>query len=181
MNKMHTFAQVVFVALGIYMIVLILPMFVTLISMLILSRLERNVVLIGLVSLAVTLVCIYYIYRLLICKREKLAEMVVGSEEPPGPEVQVEWIAVVLRLIVIIAGLILMVMFLGELGSMLASFSAGEIFNVSRSDEMKRHIIGWILNLPLAIYFICGAPHFVRWQVRKTLEFAEKGKEDIKD
>ena len=67
------------------------------------------------------------------------------------------------------------------LGGMLASLSAGEAFNVSSSGRMTRYIIGWILNLPLAIYFICGAPHFVRWQVRKTLEFAEKGDEDIKD
>ena len=181
MNKMHTFAQVVFVALGIYMIVLILPMFVSTMPIVFWSRFGWEGISISLVSLAVTLICIYYIYRLLICRREKLAEMVVGSEEPPGPEVQVEWIAVVLRLIVIIVGLILMVRFLRGLGGVLASLSADKVFNMPSSGRMTQYIIGWILNLPLAIYFICGAPHFVRWQVRKTLEFAGKGDEDIKD
>jgi len=31
-----------------------------------------------------------------------------------------------------------------------------------------------ILLLVVAIYLLCGAPHFVRWQVKKTLAICEK-------
>ena len=28
----------------------------------------------------------------------------------------------------------------------------------------------WLLMLTIGIYLACGAPHFVRWHVRKTIE-----------
>jgi hypothetical protein len=31
-----------------------------------------------------------------------------------------------------------------------------------------------VLYLVLAVYLICGAPHFVKWQVKKTLKFCGK-------
>jgi hypothetical protein len=40
-----------------------------------------------------------------------------------------------------------------------------------------QRLVGWIIQLPLAIYLICGAPHFVNWQVRKTLEHCQRWEE----
>ena len=37
-----------------------------------------------------------------------------------------------------------------------------------------------ILYLALAVYLLCGAPHFVRWQVKKTLELCNEPGDDIK-
>ena len=33
-----------------------------------------------------------------------------------------------------------------------------------------RRSFAWVFQAVLAVYLLCGAPHFVRWQVRKTLE-----------
>jgi hypothetical protein len=35
-------------------------------------------------------------------------------------------------------------------------------------------VLGWFVLLAMGIYLICGAPHFVRWQVKKTVEQCRK-------
>ena len=39
---------------------------------------------------------------------------------------------------------------------------------------IRLQTLAWLFSLPIAIYLLWGAPHFVRWQVKKTLEICGK-------
>lgn len=168
--------------MGIYFAMRILPQMFTFLSAVPVLRQQESYFgeitgfIIILLILAVSLFVICYLFMY---KRERLASVIVGKDEFPEPDIQIQWLPVAFRLICIFAGVYCLynvistvIVFLVryfQLKSYSANATLGYYFNITQ-------IIGWCLMLIIGIYLICGAPRFVRWQVKKTLELCKNQK-----
>ena len=89
--------------------------------------------------------------------------------------------ALVYRITAVLCGLIMFYYAIGRLESPLYT-----LMNPLERDKYQLYtfasIVEYIVSihfketlyLILALYLTCGAPHFVRWQVRRTIEYEEK-------
>jgi hypothetical protein len=114
----------------------------------------------------------------LIYHRDKWARNIVGTADLPDPDVQIQWLPVAFRLIAVVAGLfclyrlvvkiILVVLRLAMAKG--PSSSPGYVQYFTSKILTVEQMLDWLILLVIGIYFLCGAPHFVRWQVKKTIE-----------
>ncbi|MDD5135346.1 MAG: hypothetical protein PHP01_08050 [Phycisphaerae bacterium] len=120
------------------------------------------------IQLALILVILQVLWR-----RNKIAAKIVGDEEVACPQLQVEWIGFSFRLISVVAGMYCfykIVVSLSMLINTILSYqiSQGQVKLTAWGIHIYVPII--LILLPAGIYLLCGAPHFVRWQTRKTLK-----------
>jgi hypothetical protein len=101
-------------------------------------------------------------------KRNGISLKIAGDEEIKEIDVQVKWIPFAYRLISVIAGLF-------------CFYRAGtylQRIGISRFQPnwgIFEIIFIFVPLIAAGIYFLCGAPHFIRWQVKKTMEiYTEK-------
>jgi len=118
--------------------------------------------------LALLVVCYLFFY-----KRRQLAEMIVGKDDLPDADSKMQWLPAAFRLVCIFAGLYCLhstawsvitysrrIYFVGRVSG---HPNISELFNPAL-------ILGWAVALVIGVYLLCGAPHFVRWHVKKTIE-----------
>ena len=125
------------------------------------------------------LVIIYagLIIYLLMYKVDFFIEKIVGAEEPE--QARVWWIPFAFRLTSVFAGMLYLYRVVPRIISTIHAY----IFAVQHNFENPSPylswsvILSWVVLLALGIYLLCGAPHFVRWQVRKTLEQCKRSDE----
>ena len=184
MNKMHQLAKIAFVTLAVYIILgLISTIFATVNMVIIEPSLARTVSFISM--FAITVLYLLAVIYFLIIKRDKWAKMIVGETEiatPPGPAA---WFPLAYRLGCMIAGFYFIFHFASYLVReansyvYMASHGAGHAGSTTFFSYLLQRNIAMLILLPFGIYLLCGAPHFVRWHVKKTLEicgqFAENG------
>ncbi len=123
-------------------------------------------------------VCVY----LLIYHRDKWARNIVGTADLPDPDVQIHWLPVAFRLVAVVAGLFCLyrlvlkiILVVQRLAMAKGSSSSPGYRQIIISNVLSvEQILGWLILLVIGIYFLCGAPHFVRWQVKKTIEQCKK-------
>ena len=118
---------------------------------------------------------------LLIYKRENLAKKIVGSEQLPEPDSQIQWLPVALRLICIAGGIDFLSTVLWQTTNVISQLA---FFRSHASANYKAihsyapfgfgDVLPWIIMLICGAYLLCGAPHFVRWQVKKTLQLCKQ-------
>lgn len=105
---------------------------------------------------------------------DKVAEKVVGKTKPPTQPVW--WLPAMLRLACVVAGIWYLywslpgtLYFLQQL--VWDNFGA-------HSDAVRQALLSQIARnsvvLALGLYLLFGAPHFVRWQVKKTIQQCKK-------
>lgn len=183
MNKMHALARIVFAALVIYIAVTFVPYMITFISMLFYQNIDASVIAWSLIYLLIVAIFMALLYYFLVRKRDQLAQKVVGTVEPSEPGTDIHWLTAALRLMCIVAGLISVYRVLIGIGQPLRIIH----MILQRSHEnfpfaaILNSFLGWLVLLPFGVYMLCGAPHFVRWQVKKTLEVAGQIKENTVD
>lgn len=179
MNKMNTIAKIGFVMLGIYLIV---PSIYNLLRSLsyisyssVLSHSQNNILfwaILG-VSVLASLGYIVAIFYFLIYRPNIIAKKIVPHEELSDSSNPAYWYPFALRLTVMIAGFFFLYKTIGLLGS-----SVGNIYLSLQPDGSMRQfyetLAYGLVYLAIAIYLLCGAPHFVRWQMRKTREFCNR-------
>lgn len=121
-----------------------------------------------------------------IYKRDVLAKRIVGSQEQPESGPEIPWLPTALRLICIAGGiyfLSIVLWYTTSVISQLARFKA-ETYPVNGTTYTRfytgfapfsfRNLLPWIIMLICGVYLLCGAPHFVRWHVKKTLQECDK-------
>lgn len=177
MNKMHSLAKIVLTGFALYLVFHICT-YVIMIPFALLSdsRYESSILSIVL-YLFIFLFLAVSVY-LLIYYREKLARNIVGTADLPDPEVQIQWLPVAFRLVAVVAGLFCLYRLVVNINSVVLrlamakgqSSSPGYVQYVTSQVLNIEQILSWLILLVIGIYFLCGAPHFVRWQVKKTLE-----------
>ena len=177
MNRMHTLAKIMLSGIGIFFAIRLIASIVTPISLAVTmpSELPILVALFWTVALGLCLVVLLYVF---FYKREELAKKIVGANELPEPDSQIQWLPVAFRLVCVAAGMYCLHIVLWNMMYTLIQYfsfkpyAAQSGYKVMYTAKLLsiELIIRWLIMLTAGIYLVCGAPHFVRWQAKKTLE-----------
>ena len=124
------------------------------------------------VSLAVSLLYGYLVIHFLVIKRDWLADKLIPEPRESETTGSVDWVVLIFRVVVFVVGLMVMKR------SIAYFFNLVTYLRLSHEESMYTQAQVWplCLNSILAacfylivgIYLLYGAPHLVRWQVRKT-------------
>jgi predicted PurR-regulated permease PerM len=181
MNKMHTLAKIILSAIGIFFSIRLLSQLPYAIFMFY-SKPSWRTAASSLFSLLLTAGLIIVLLYFFFYKNENLAKKIVGSEQLPEPDSQIQWLPLTLRLICIAGGIYFMTTVLWQTTNIIdqfARFKSQTYLNESKTYAQIytgfapfsfRSLFPWILMLICCVYLLCGAPHFVRWQVKKILQ-----------
>lgn len=181
MNNIHAIARIVFAALGIYIAVTIIPFAFGLVVFFFQQELNLSSIALCLFNLALMAISLAFLYYFFVCKRDWLAQKVVGTVDWYEPATDIHWLAAAFRIICVVAGVLFLYRFLIHITYYLSIQTISQIASGHLPfTRILKTSISWLVLLPFGIYLLCGAPHFVRWQVKKTLELCrrfEPGKE----
>jgi len=172
MNKMHTLIKIILSAIGIFFAIRLLSPLSLGISYLY-SKPSWETAGAWLFSLLFVAGAIGLLMYFLVYQHDKLTKKIVGSEQLPEPDSQVQWLPVALRLICIAGGIYFLNTVIWQTTffiSQLAFFKENTRSIYTFAPYSPRDILPWIIMLICGIYLLFGAPHFVRWQAKKTLQ-----------
>jgi hypothetical protein len=172
MNKMHTLAKIILSAIGIFFTILLLPQLVIPIYWFYSKPTWESAATLLFGALLYTGVIAALAY-LFIYKRENLAKKIVGSEQLPEPDSQIQWLPVALRLICIAGGIYFLNTVIWQTTYVISQFAAFKAIH-AYAPFNYRSLLTWIIMLICGVYLLCGAPHFVRWQTKKTLQSCKR-------
>ena len=181
MNKMHTLAKIILSAIGIFFIIRLLSQLPLAIYWFY-SKPSWETAATSLLSLLLTAGLIIVLLYLFFYKNESLAKKIVGSEQLPEPASQIQWLPVALHLICIAGGFYFLLTVLWQathIIGQLAYFKANtHTYTVNGRTYVNSYyppfnyqsVLPWVVSFICGIYLLCGAPHFVRWHVKKILQ-----------
>jgi hypothetical protein len=175
MNKMHTLTKIILSAIGIFFAIRLLSQ-LPLAIFWFYSKPAWETAASLLFSLLIVGGALAALVYILIYKRESLAKKIVGSEQLPEPDSQIKWLPVALRLVCIAGGIYFLNTVLWHTTYVIGQTATLKARNyyTAYAPFSSRNIIPWVIMLICGIYLLCGAPHFVRWQVKKALQQCEK-------
>lgn len=177
MNNIHSFTKVILSAIGIFFAIRIISQMLMPLG---LARMNPSLESVA-IAIAATLffgLCLAVICYAFVYKREQLAKRIIGTNELPEPDSQILWLPAAFRLICVTAGLYCLYAVLWNVVYNLMQYfsfkpdAAQSGYKVMYTVKILNieQILSWLIMLAIGIYLVCGAPHFVRWQVRKTLK-----------
>lgn len=181
MNKMHSVAKIV---IG-YWLLMILISFCSIVLNLIFQLIfpphsfdgpYSNLI----YSVPYLLLTVFLTY-IFIRKRDFLAEKMVGTIELPPPDKKIDWLPTAYRLISVTGGMFCLYRSGASLLQLLGKYSYFKNLMTTQNltapipyNIRLTQILSYIVLFIVGTYLVCGAPHFVRWQVKKTLEFCKE-------
>lgn len=176
MNKMQTLAKILLAVLGIYTLLKSLPQLASYFVMFSFNSLGDcsiiGKILMFLWLLLHTAFILVIAYQLLFRGRF-WAEKIVGEKFDESQK-DVLSLPAAYRLAFVICGILIIFWALSYVPRffviLYTRFQQGMFHN--SSDWLTLLII--MVQLTIGIYLLCGAPHFVRWQVKKSLEIRKK-------
>ena len=169
MNKIHTLTKVTLTLMALFFIVRIVPQLMIPFYWLYQepSWEIAGALLFALLVVGGAVAALVYAF---IYKRDILAKRIVGSQAEPESQSQIQWLPMALRLVCIAGGIYF-----------LSAVSWRAINSLSRFAFIKAQgaystygQFSWVITVACGIYLLCGAPHFVRWHVKKTLQECDK-------
>jgi len=178
---MHTLAKTLITIAAVYWLVLMAVQIVIYPLMMMLSGGSKTrgscggVFAFMIVQMAILLVVLQVLYR-----RNKIADKIVGIEKTASPQSQIEWIGFSFRLISVIAGLYCFYRAASAVGMLIIDFWRNKMAGgrIAANEPIYSKYLILAILLTAGIYLLCGAPHFVKWQVKKTIEmFADASKD----
>jgi hypothetical protein len=172
MNKMHTLARIILSAIGIYFAIHLLSLLPYAILMFY-SKPSWETAVSSLISLLLIAGLISLLLYFFFYKSEGLAKKIVGSEQLPEPDSQIQWLPVALRLICIAGGIYFLNTVIWQTTYVISQFAAFKAI-YAYAPFNYQSLLPWIIMLICGVYLLCGAPHFVRWQVKKTLQLCKQ-------
>lgn len=190
MNKMHTLTKIILSAIGIFFTIRLLSQ-LPLAIFWFYSKPSWETAASSFFALLLTVGFVTLLLYLFIYRSESLAKKIVGSEQLPEPDSQIQWLPVALRLICIAGGFYFLLTVLWQATRVigqLAYFKAntntyiinGNTYTTSYYPPFNyQSLLPWIIMLICGVYLLCGAPHFVHWQVKKILQHC-KGQTETK-
>jgi hypothetical protein len=123
----------------------------------------------GALTVVLTIIFAGAILYVGIYRMNDIVEWVVGGED--AVPFTGCWLRVSLRLVCLAAGLFFLVWGCGRIAGVISTvaliFQSGADY--ARSLALSQAVAGTV-QLGLGLYLLSGAPGFVRWQVRKTIE-----------
>ncbi len=183
MNKMHTLTKIILSSIGIFFSIRLLSSLPIAVSYFY-SKPSWETAGALLFSLLLVAGLIGLLLYFLVYQHDKLTKKIIGSEQLPEPDSQVQWLPAALRLICIAGGIYFINTVIWQTTyviSQLAAFKSHTYANYkvfhTYTPFSFGNILPWIITLAIGIYLVCGAPHFVRWQVKKTLRQCKTNKQ----
>jgi hypothetical protein len=178
MNNTKTFAKIILAAIGIYFLIQLIPQSVYPVVIMTNSFSWESFWLLlgGLFISGITILLIWYFFFYL---RDWLSERIVGDSTTCNSTETFPWFPAALRLTCIFAGaycLFKASFLLVQITQILVQYA--EHGRVGYKWFVSSALFQMPVLLVAGIYLICGAPHFVRWQVKKTLEQCSKLEND---
>ncbi len=175
MNDLQKLAKIMLVGIALYILINSAIQIVGSLAFLISSKTDVyhtiEGMLAGYVFLAVAAATVIYF---LIYRSEWLAKKIVGRADQQQQNLW--WVPVAFRLVCVFVGIYVMSWFLPQLGRTITYFLTARQPGYTASPYL--HI--WtnllqcvVLGVP-GLYLLFGAPHFVRWQVKKTIQQCKK-------
>ena len=181
MNKMHTVAKIAAGITGIYLLIFTVLTLMRNLSFVFMDVGKGNTpsLMTVVISLLVTLGFAGAVFYFLIYRSDLFANKIVGKEEFPDGGYTLNWFPFAMRLAVVIAGFLFLQKTITLSSSLVHyirySFPPGAQGGMWQVYEYGIYLL---IYLAIAIYLLAGAPHFVRWQIKKTArlckEFSEK-------
>jgi hypothetical protein len=170
MDKMRQLAMIMLVGLGIYMVWVFGLNLLGPLALAMSARTEMDYAgLIPLFLLTTGFLAAAIIF--LIIQRKKWAEKIVACATVSEPQTKTDWLPFAFRLTVIGVGLMMVPRVIFKVTSLLQAAAIEKVGGISVSGGPS---VGTFLDLALltvlTTYLVCGAPHFVKWQVKKTLQ-----------
>ncbi|MGB7580940.1 MAG: hypothetical protein WBL85_00645 [Sedimentisphaerales bacterium] len=133
-------------------------------------KMSTIIVIVGIYAL-MALAVVYFLAR---CANRCSAKIV---ESEPVDDTQISWLAVAFRLICVISGVLFLFWTVPNL--IVTVFHYIMNMNINNKSGQQQiyvsmssitDIAKYAVLLAISIYLACGAPGFVRWQVRRTLK-----------
>jgi hypothetical protein len=169
MNDLHKLARIILVGLGIYVLIRHAIGAIAVLPYLFYGESPLRWHAVGqLVSFALFAVCSGVVIYALIWKADFLSAKITGIYE--SDQAEVWWLPFAFRLASVCAGILLLSWSISSLTSIIATYVRMADPRLVTRPMPWEMLVGGIIQLPVAIYLLCGAPRFVNWQVRKTLE-----------
>jgi hypothetical protein len=164
MNSAQSFAKVVLTAMEIYFgiaILITMPMQLTLLF----AHGQNEGGIVMLVPLIISGLCLAGLFYAFAYKNDTLAQRIVGSDQLIEPAPQINRLPTAYRLVCVFAGLYCLY---GAFWHLIYKMS----YNMARLGFLTAEgiidIASGLVVLTIGIYLLAGAPHFVRWQIKKT-------------
>jgi hypothetical protein len=182
MNKMHIIAKIAAGILGIYLLLVTFQTLIRSLSIIIMSsgKISTTSFTAVAASLVMTAGFICAVFYFLIYRGDIFARKVVGKEvELLTPASPSAWHPFALRLAVMVAGFLFLEKSIWELGMLTQTVRyVSNLSTLAAMWHVYEYGVYFLVYLAIAIYLLCGAPQFVRWQIKKTIElcreFSEK-------
>ena len=178
MNKMQTITRIVLAAIALYIILEVAKYILS--GLLFFGQgggLPLVSLLMSFVVIASMIILAVIIGRELIVRGEKWACRIVAHSQESEAEKKTNWQTTTYHIISISLGILFVwwtvPAFFNLVSSFLLSLNA-EYKNWYPHPKLLIQLISVIVRLIIAAYLLFGAPHFVRWQVKKTLELCEE-------
>jgi len=119
-------------------------------------------------GVVIMIVCVGLVIYALVWKADFWSAKIAGHSERDGAEIW--WLPFAFRLASVCTGILYLSWGISALVPIIVRhiqmLHPGVMYMASPWDS----VVGWLIELGLGIYLVCGAPHFVRWQVKKTIE-----------
>lgn len=178
MNKMQTIARITLAAIALYMILeFAKSTFTNLYFLGHGSELPFISLFMMFLAIVLMIILIVIIGRELIGHGDKWACRIVAHAQEYEAEEKTNWLPTAYHIIAISLGILFIwwtIPYIVQSAAFfLLSLKPGyeQLYTTSRAIST---LITVIVQLIISVYLLCGAPHFVRWQVKKTLELCEE-------
>jgi hypothetical protein len=173
-NELKVIARITLISVGLYIllqaalsILTILPLVLTASR----DELKNDTTIIAMVIYVVlTASAVYFLVRL----ADRFAVKIAESEAVDDS--QISWLAAAFRIVCVTVGILYLYWTIFGLIPALGWYIQAKLGNetMSRYQHLWPEIVKFIVMLGLSIYLAYGAPHFVRWQVKKTIRQCNK-------
>lgn len=165
MNDLRKLTRIIFSGLMLYILINAgLSLFLTLPYLLTTDSLDKLALFQPLSVICLAAVLLY----VLLHKADWLTERIARPQEPIRADVS--WLPTAFRLACVFCGILVLYRVIPAMISTARAYLIvrHEPLAVQSPTVTGNQILAWIILLILALYLLYGAPHFVRWQVRKT-------------
>lgn len=179
MNKMQMFAKIALAIMGLFVIIEITKSILNSLP-LIGAADSLYVTIMSCISIIGLVVLIIVVIHQLFIRGDKWASKIVCYPEKNQSRISPDWLPTTFRLVSVIAGILFLYWTLPSFFSLISSSVIGlspelkaKFYPGSAVSYFYPRFVSFALRLALTVYFLCGAPQFTRWHVRKALEYYE--------
>ena len=173
--KMRTLAKVLLAVLGVYLlnqIVVNLGMYIPLLFGDFMPKLSPLGTFITILYSVLYIVFVVFLIFQLLFRGQKWAKKIMPTEEIEANHEPIFKLTAGFRLGFVLLGVFIIYSVLGSIPRVIHSFFGS--YRKQIGTPLSFHELSTLLTtafrLAIGVYLVFGAPHFVRWQVKKTLE-----------